>query len=724
MSTRRVGFVIGSIAASALVLACTGEFYDTVYFNSPDVDWGVPPSPMVISSWDERSPRSNPFYNNRYQSENDIYTREEKATKLDGRLAAELAKQNYRAASITAKAQFDFTQGKIERYRLLREATQLAAAKPSADWGRFFAAYRKEGSKAGSGVAELASITSPVVLPFALYVRADAEQDSAKAAALFGQAARLNGPRKLPATVMAARKGMDAAYPFEGSPVPKNRSLGLAAVTRFQAITQDPSATRFRWNAQHWLVRPLFANKQYDQAALRYLRLVGSATQESDELSALSSFRKAYLRLSPAQAKSFRAGILADQTLAEEYLAFRLYHFYRSWEDENPKADLKALSALAKEVTDRYPQLRPELAARVAEIAFLAKDYPRAIVLAKNIPSTAKGADLASYVLAAAYEKQGKQAETLKILEQFESKYPKSYLKNPAIEYRASLHIRNKELVLALADFEKLEYRMDVAYLLDVRMSPEEINLVATDRKAEPDVDKYRLAYGYRLLRKGGYAEAEAAFSSIPEARRKKLAEVGERNYAWLQDDSGLLDTIPDPLQTTRDLKALEEKIARSSGSAKASAKYELASYFYNRRNLLLYNASLWQGGRGVLVGLNTGITDQSDKSAVSEHCFEHEALAQARRICLEIASEHPKEATTAKALYRAATATRRLADFNSWWRYETSATYYNGAADLLKRVYTEFPASELSANAKKYESVYREEGKENAQSSLFAATR
>ncbi len=723
MSTRRVGFVIGSIAASALVLACTGEFYDTVYFNSPDVDWGVPPSPMLISSWDERSPRSNPYYNQRYEVDNDIYTREEKATNLDARLFADLSKQNYRAAQVTAKAQFDFTRGKVERYRLLSEATQMASAKPSADWARFFAGYRKETAKPGSGLGDLAAVKSPVVLPFALYVRADSELDAAKAAALFGQAARLGGPRKLPATVMAARKGMEAAYPFQSNPVAKYQPIGLAATSRFESIVKNPAATRFHWNAQHWLVRPLFANKKYDQAALKYLRLVGTATQDSDKLSALSSFRKSYLRLSPAQAKSFRAGVLADQTLAEEYLAFRLYHFYRSWEDESPKADMKALNALANEVTDRYPQLRPELAARVAEIAFLSKDYQRAVVMARGVPTTAKGADLATYVLAASLEKQGKQADAMKLLATFESRFPKSYLKNSAIEYRTTQHIRNKDLNLALEDFEKLGYRMDVAYLLDVRMLPEEVHFVAKSEKSKPEAEKYMLAAGYRYLRKGNYSEAEQFFAAIPEARRKKLAEVGERNYAWLQDD-GLLDSIPDPLQTTRELKALEAKISTATGSAKAAAKYELASYFYNRRNLLLYNASLWKGGRGVLVGLNTGVADDWDKKAVTEHCFEHEALAQARKICLEISAEFPKESVSAKALYRAATATRRLADFNGWWRYETGATYYTSAADLLKRVYSEFPSSELAANAKKYESVYREEGKDTVVSTMFSTPR
>jgi hypothetical protein len=121
------------------------------------------------------------------------------------------------------------------------------------------------------------------------------------------------------------------------------------------------------------------------------------------------------------------------------------------------------------------------------------------------------------------------------------------------------------------------------------------------------------------------------------------------------------------------------------------------------------------------LVGLNTGVADDRDKKAVTEHCFEHEALAQARKICLEISAEFPKEAVSAKALYRAATATRRLADFNGWWRYETGATYYTSAADLLKRVYSEFPSSELAANAKKYESVYREEGKDTVVSTMFS---
>ena len=101
---------------------------------------------------------------------------------------------------------------------------------------------------------------------------------------------------------------------------------------------------------------------------------------------------------------------------------------------------------------------------------------------------------------------------------------------------------------------------------------------------------------------------------------------------------------------------------------------------------------------------------DATDRKVRLEHAYEHESLARSRAICLQIIKEFPESPWTAKALYRAATAERRLADFNPQWR---NISHYRGnlwkqAADHLNEVATRFPNDPLAANARKYAKVFR----------------
>ena len=142
--------------------------------------------------------------------------------------------------------------------------------------------------------------------------------------------------------------------------------------------------------------------------------------------------------------------------------------------------------------------------------------------------------------------------------------------------------------------------------------------------------------------------------------------------------------------------------------------------------NLLLYNASLWQGSRGMLAAYfwNEKIGTRDDRLSWVEHHYEHECLFQARKILLQASETGKGTETAAKALYRAACATRRLANFNGWWRQKSGINLGKECADLMRRVYTEYPASPLSSNARKYEVVFREEAKGVARQNLFAQSR
>jgi hypothetical protein len=308
------------------------------------------------------------------------------------------------------------------------------------------------------------------------------------------------------------------------------------------------------------------------------------------------------------------------------------------------------------------------------------------------------------YVQAASLNKTGLREPALTALKGYEDRFKDSYLAKAALEQRALIEERLGKWKEAVEDYKILGYDRDRAYILDVRLTPEEMQDYATETKDPLDA----ITAGYRYLRVGNFDRAKQWFENVPEEQRKKLAKVGSRDYAWLQPENSNspLDLIPDPSKTARELSVLQK-------DKSAKGLYAFASYYYNHRNLLLYNAPLWEGSRAALGwAWNAKIATPEDSAARQKHFFEHECVARSRAICLELVKRYPKDPIAAKALYRAATSTRRLASFNGWWRAQNDKTNrYEEAANLLKRVYTEFPNDPLAKNARKYEKVFRQEG-------------
>lgn len=520
--------------------------------------------------------------------------------------------------------------------------------------------------------------------------------------------------KKLAAAVDAIKK----AYPWGATykALPEPPSIKSARKT-LDALSASASNAATRRSARGWRARIDFVQAKYGEAALAYLDLYRTSKSLDERISLLSSIRYSLKRLTPTSAKVIRKGIIARPELFEPYAEYRLYHYQQAWDEENvAKRDLAGIADFAAAVRKSNPRanLGAGITARLAEIEYARGNSARAVSLAEaslRVPNGARR-DLAVYVRAGALQRLGRKAEALASLENADKVLNGSYLKRPSLELRAILSENLGDLAGALDMYRKLKYSYDVAYLVDVRMSVDQLGAYA---RANPD-PLLRLSHGFRLLRADRLAEAEKVLAAIPEADRRKMAKVGSGDYAWLQNDSpgSTLDVIADPLTTVRDLLAIETKVNQATGEDRLAARYELASYYYTHRNLVLYNAAIWDGSRGLLSGTNPTVVTKADEDAIRKHHFEHEALYRSRQICLDIVKENPKSAVADRALYRAATASRRLANFNPWWRtYDKNGNFYTSAADLLKRVYTEHPGSPLAVNAKKYEKVYRDEMKD-----------
>lgn len=727
-----VGLV--SVGGAAWVAACGYGYWESVHFNDV-ADFGMPPPPLVIGAWEESSTRPVPttsFSDN----EEEYAAREKRQAQNQARgkelraaaEALEAAGKTVEAADAWAKlvselrdADLGYSEKPIDfeaardRAEVLRQAGTGALAGPVV---RYLQARKtleeKPDDKVAKGeIRKLAAPGSGFIQAHAAYAVADWENTAwnlDSASKLFEAAAELGGPRREPALMMAIRSrlGVRSSW-FEKENVRvEDVARGKALIA---TLLKEYPETRFRKSAEGWSVRADFLAGNQVAALKRYLQELDAEKDPEKQAGLLSSVRKVVEALKPEEAKSLRATILAEPDLLQPYLDFRLYH------TESSPAQLGTLVSFANEVLAKKPAapLSSAVEARLAEIAYLQGDAKRALSYAERSLKEANGPreDLAVYVRAASLHRAGQDDQAAKALEGYEEKYPSSYLRKAAIEQRAVIGERRGTWFEAVADYEKLGYKQDVAYILDVRLDPAQVETYA-ERKNDSVA---KLTAGYRQLRANNFAAATKWFESIPEAERRKVAKVGSRDYAWLEPEKATspLDSIPDPLTTARDLAKLQR-------DKSAKGLYALASYYYTRRNLLLYNAALWDGSRGALGwAWNAKIATPEDSAARQKHFFEHECVARSRAICLEVAKRYPKSPVAGKALYRAATSTRRLAGFNGWWRSQNAKTNrYEAAANLLKRVYTEYPKDPLAKNARKYEKVYRQEGAGAVMATMF----
>ncbi len=710
---------VGSALVGSVALACIGELVSSVHFNTAGADLALPPSAIVLNVWDEHLTRdaSEPSY--RYV-EGEYEAQEVRRKRIDEALAAAQAKavasptpETLRAAAVAARAKVEFaqaTQGDgLDSARDRAEVFEVVAKAPSATLGTYLEARaRLDGGKPADAAALLAKAPATgagdPLAPQWRYLDGILLYDRGRlseAAACFEEAARAkSSPRRAPALIMAARSLLRG-------PKPSARDLARAE-SALDALDAEFGGGRFAWSSRGWRGRLALLRGQRGAALAAYLKQSDTARTTPERINALASTRLVLAGLDAAGSAAFRAEVKRDPSLLRPYLDYRIHHTVLT------AAGRTSLYAFVREFSSGGPvRLGGDLRAYLAEMALAAGDREGAGREASAaLAAGAERSDLARYVLGgvALRAKRWPEAER-----QFRTvaERPGS-LARAAKEPLALALERQGRLGDALDLYWDLGYDLDRAYLLDVKMTPDEVRGYLDRQPAGARADLVRYSLGMRLLRLDRYDEAEALFLDLGD-RRAALAKAGSREYAWAADESKTeIDKLYDPLETARELRRLRKTLDGTKGEERAGAMYALASLYYTRRNLLLYNAALWSGGRGVMDFADTAsqANDANDGRRIEAHLYEHECLWRARAACLQIVKEAPDSPWAAKALYRAATAERRLADFNPQWRGISAKrlNLWKAAAGHLETLAARFPNDPLAKNARKYAGVFREE--------------
>ena len=734
--------------------ACMSGQFASVHFNSGMPDFGTPPRRGIVSLRGELSDRqatTETYEGNAPDTELDAEKDKQadekwtkaRETKLNAGLKAETAGNWAEARRLyTEVAKADgWTGGLRDRVEILTRITQskapISPAFKAILQDYFHHVTLDETRDLGEAAAELEKIAAN---PDADWLRERAAYQAASALAaaqnenkraIAGYQTLLkdfpNGAKREDAVIMLARTALlsdDAA----------NRDISAGEAALNQLAKEFPKS-RYRESVPGLRARILYVQENYPAAARAYValddaeslelvrkKLAGSAqgnldaplleiylarlanaenwTEYADALFRIDATRK---RMSAEASREFADKVQKNYDLAAAYIYYRLYH------TKNQASDLKSLTRLADTFAarDGGAKLPPLVRVRLAEIYYQRKMYDRALKWAGSVDA-ANVRDRALFVRGASKQKMGRNNAALADFDALLARCPNSSLRHATRENVAILEEAAGLRGAALDNYFALGYQLDIAFLLDVRMTPREIEtyLAAHPKSAQKDLLAYSL--GIRYLREERWQESEKWLKRVSPAKYAA--------YTKKDADSGLDTESPAPLEALRELRGLYQNISDAGNdNERAAALYAYASYYSTHGTLLLYNSALWQGGREYAFQFwqNTRQTSPEDRAAIRNHMVSHEVYSRSRRICLELARRYPAAPVAPAAVYRAAAACRRLAAFNAWWTEENKRhNYWDEATLLMNRVADTYPKSPQAVNARKYAAVFQKEKK------------
>jgi hypothetical protein len=247
----------------------------------------------------------------------------------------------------------------------------------------------------------------------------------------------------------------------------------------------------------------------------------------------------------------------------------------------------------------------------------------------------------------------------------------------------------------ALEQYIALDYDVDVSYFVDILMTTDQLTGFIQRHPDSPKRNEFIYALGVRYLRANRWDDARRNLGEV----RTTTSGTGYNMYCstcncrentptncddpktgdYDENDNPVITArlVMRDIQTADDLEALERSADQASGDdAKAEALYQLASYQYEGSSLLFYNpiASPGYWNLGQLAGEGR-YRVPNETQILWKATQEHDGLARALNIYLDIAGRFPRTRAARDALYTAAVCHERLSNYNPYWRQ----IYQNG---------------------------------------------
>lgn len=510
----------------------------------------------------------------------------------------------------------------------------------------------------------------------------------------------------------------------------------------FNQLLREYPRGRYAADARGWFAFLALRVGRTGDALADYYRLLTPGNNYAARFNALVSLRLTRSDATPADMNRVEQLLAREPFAALAYVYHNLYNYTFSGYLNFDESDAIASSSYNSESNDRIRQLRAEAAQkeeleRIARFAErLMKAYPRTKVeaafmlrlaqanlelereqaawdLAKRAMANGLTTDLrpeALWVQAVAAHRLKQHTVARQTLTRLIKDYPHHRMIEGARRQLAIVAEDAGDRAAALEQYFALDYKEDIAYFVDVLMTPEELRAYIDARPQDKKIDELWYALGVRYMRAGRWTEAREAYAHV-----RTSSEFHSYYYSPPCQNSYGEDSICDPkdprnekgvavswvardLKTINDLERFETDIAlATSAEVKAETMYQKASYLFDGSELLFYNPAMWKGLRYGNLTNEEPFRAPGEVGIFHEYLRQHSVRWRALDIYLRIARDYPRTRAAPDALYTAAVCYERLANGSGAWNdiFDTTA-YETGRVITYADVRRAYPRYQL----------------------------
>ncbi|MGH9944319.1 MAG: hypothetical protein ACRD9R_18385, partial [Pyrinomonadaceae bacterium] len=524
-----------------------------------------------------------------------------------------------------------------------------------------------------------------------------------------------------------------------------------AARASFTRLLREYPRGRYVVEARGWNAFLSLRVGDYGAALADYYRLLADEDNRAALAEALKSLDMARPHADEASLKRLEAELMDEPPVALVYAYHNIYNYaldlgpydFPLIEDEEDEsaADSSQPDAPVSEWVQREREQRRERKLETARRRELRRIADFAVALMRRHPRAAFGGDFALRVAEAKLElndsraahqfarralalgvrgerrieamwvkgvaeyRRREYAAARRTLTSLLGESPRGRLTKGARTMLAMLAEDAGDTDAALEQYLALGYQEDVAYFIDVLMTPEQLAGFIERHPQSEHLDELNYALGVRHLRDGRYDEARAAYARVRTSRKSDdqwnhdyygsgCDETGQGTrrcdspkLADYSTEAGVRDRwVLRDLKTIEALERFERDVAAAQGEeAQAEALYQTASYLYES-DLLFYNPAAWRGARY----MNLAYLDEThayraagEAERLWQYTQAHDMKSRALVLYLEVVRRYPNTRAARDALYTAAVCHERLSEYNSYWRNAYANGLHAGARKI-----------------------------------------
>lgn len=493
--------------------------------------------------------------------------------------------------------------------------------------------------------------------------------------------------------------------------LPKNNCCDEAwrdAKARFTKHLKDYPQGKHSNNARGWLAHLYLRSGDRASALAEYYRLLGQQTDPSARVEAVVSLSLSRPHATESEMDQVESLLAYEPAAGLAYAYHNIYNyaidprcpmmdFYPGENEEQSEVDKKRISkegaALARvtkfatQMMQQYPhsKVSGNFALRVAQANLEIGDNSVARKLVqKALELGVSGEEREQALLAKGFAEHRMKdfGAARKTLKGYVNSYPQGEFTEDAHRLLAMVAEDSGDLNEALKHYLTLDYWQDVAYFIDVLLTPEQLAQFIAKHPNLKERDDLVYALGLRYMREEKWREARETLMKIKTVKCE-TAEYRYSGYGVQQKINPKYDMNPPAesvgsicdcwvqkdLQTTKELESLAAVIDIAAGDeAKAEAMYQYASHQYDSGRLSFYNTAAWHFQRhDLLATISSRAINET--SMLFEYSQKHEPIARALPIYLEIVKRYPNTKAAPDALYTSAVIHQRLGDYNDYWR-------------------------------------------------------